>query len=297
MNVANGSRLFILAAIWGGSFLFTRISAPVLGPVILIQSRVALALLLLLSVALFRRRKLEFRAHWRHYAVFGIVNTAIPFLLFAYAAQTLSAAELSILNATTPIWGAVIGAVWKRDAVNKRVILGLLLGITGVGLVVGLDRVALPPGAGLAIAACLLAASCYGIASNYARAAQHVDSFATAHGSMWLATLFLLPALPFSSPHSSPDIEVLLAVLAVGLLCTGYAFLLFFRLIREIGATSTLTVTFLIPVFGILWGHLFLHEEVTAGMLLGCGVVLLGTTLVTGFNPLSRWRRARSELS
>jgi len=84
-------------------------------------------------------------------------------------------------------------------------------------------------------------------------------------------------------------------VLAVGVLCTGYAFLLFFRLLREIGATSTLTVTFMIPVFGILWGHVFLHEEVTAGMLTGCGVVLLGTALVTGFNPLTRWRRAPSD--
>lgn len=287
MTPADVIRLLVLAAIWGGSFLFTRISAPVLGPVILIECRVSLAMLLLLIVARVMHKPLNARTHWRHYLILGVVNTAIPFLLFAYAAQTLSASEMSILNATSPIWGAVIGVVWKRHTLNKRSMLGLGLGIIGVALVVGLDRVSTQPGAASAIAAGLLAAFCFGLATTYARTAKHVDSFANAHGSMWAAALFVAPAMPFASPYASPTTGVILAVLAVGLVCTGLALLLYFRLIRDIGATSALTVTFLIPVFGILWGHLFLHEVITAGMMIGAGIVLFGTALATGFNPLT----------
>lgn len=288
-------RLLVLAAIWGGSFLFTRISAPVLGPVILIESRVSLAMLLLLVVAMFMHRPFNARTHWRHYLMLGVINTAIPFLLFAYAAQTLSAAEMSIFNATSPIWGAVIGAVWKQHSLNTRTVVGLGLGIVGVGLVVGLDRFEMQSGAALAITACLLAAFCYGIATNYARTAKYMDSFANAHGSMWAAALFLLPAVPLASVHATPSMGVIFAVLAVGIVCTGIALLLYFRLIRDIGATSALTVTFLIPVFGILWGHLFLHEVMTAGMMIGSGFVLFGTALVTGFNPVAVLLRQASD--
>jgi len=287
VNAADVIRLLVLAAIWGISFLFTRISAPVLGPVILIECRVSLAMLLLLIVAWFMRKPLHLRTHWRHFLLLGVINNAIPFLLFAYAAQTLRASELSILNATSPIWGAVIGVVWKRQALSKRSALGLGLGVIGVALVVGLDRFSTQPGAALAIGACLLAAFCYGIATNYAKTAKHVDSFANAYGSLLVATLFVAPAVPFSSVHATPGVGVILAVLAVGIICTGIAFLLYFRLIKDIGATSALTVTFLIPVFGILWGHLFLHEIITAGMLAGTAVVLIGTSLVTGFNPFA----------
>lgn len=291
MKIADVIRLLILAAIWGGSFMFTRISAPVLGPVILIECRVGLAMLLLLSVAQFLGKPLNAREHWRHYLTLGVINNAIPFLLFAYAAQTLTAADMAILNATSPIWGAVIGAVWKQHSLNKRTLLGLSLGVLGVGLVVGLDRVNLPPGAALAITACLTASCCYGIATNYARSAKTVDSFSNAHGSMWAATLFVAPAVPFASVHATPGTGVILAVLAVGILCTGIAMLLYFRLVRDIGATSALTVTFLIPAFGILWGHLFLHEVITAGMMTGTAVVLIGTALVTGFNPVALLKR------
>jgi drug/metabolite transporter (DMT)-like permease len=291
VTLADVIRLLILAAIWGGSFLFTRISAPVLGPAILVECRVSLAMLLLLLVAWVMRKPLNARTHWRHYLMLGVFNTAIPFLLFAYAAQTLSAAEMSILNATSPIWGAVIGVIWKRHTITKRSMLGLGLGIIGVALVVGLDRVSTQPGAGSAIAAGLLAALCFGLATNYAKTAKHVDSFSNAHGSMWAAALFIAPAMPFASPYASPSVGVILAVLAVGLVCTGLALLLYFRLIRDIGATSALTVTFLIPVFGIMWGHLFLHEVITVGMIIGAGIVLFGTAMATGFNPVTFLQR------
>lgn len=293
MTVALSSfiRLLALAAIWGGSFLFTRIGVPDLGAVILVEYRVGLAAAFLMVVAMFLRKPLDARQHWRHYLVLGVFNAALPFLLFGFAALTLTASALSILNATTPIWGAVIGAVWARQPLNGRTALGLGLGVAGVGLIVGFDHWAAQPGAGTAIAAALLATACYGIATTYARNATHVDSFSNAHGSMWAASLVIVPALPFAPVVDAPSTGVMLAVVALGVACTGIAFLLYFRLVKDIGGTSTLTVTFLIPVFGILWGHLFLGEVVTASMIAGSLIVIAGTALATGFNPAVLWQR------
>ena len=287
MSFSSFIRLILLAAIWGGSFLFTRIGVPSLGAVILVEYRVGLAALFLMVVAMFLRKPLNVMQHWRHYLVLGVFNAALPFMLFGFAALTLTASALSILNATTPIWGAIIGAVWSRQPLSGRTVLGLGLGIAGVGLIVGFDHWAAQPGAGIAIAAALLATVCYGIATTYARIATHVDSFSNAHGSMWAATLVIVPALPLASATTTPGTGIMLAVVALGVVCTGIAFLLYFRLVKDIGGTSTLTVTFLIPVFGILWGHLFLNEAVTPSMIVGSLIVIIGTALATGFNPVA----------
>jgi drug/metabolite transporter (DMT)-like permease len=288
MNTANLIRLITLAAIWGGSFLFMRISAPVLGPAVLIEFRVLLAAIFLLIVGLVIRRKaapLALREHWKHYLILGFFNSALPFLLFAFAARTLSASVLSVLNATAPMWGAIIGAVWARQAVSLRTAIGLLLGTAGVALLVGFDHVAARPGAGIALVAALAAALSYSVASLYARSARSVAPFANAHGSMWASALLVLPALPFFPQSGPATLGVAASVVALGVLCSGIAYLLYFRLIEEIGPTSALTVTFLNPVFGILWGALFLGEVVGWYTVVGSAIVLTGTALVTGFMP------------
>ncbi len=284
MDSASFVRLFSLAAIWGGSFLFMRIGAPVLGAAWLVEWRVGLAALFLALVGWHLRKRLQAAVHWRHYLVLGLFNSALPFLLFSYAAQTLSASLLSILNATAPIWGAVIVALWTRSPLAARTLAGLLLGIVGVALLVGFDSVAWRPGAPLAICAALGAAFCYGIASTYARTARTVDAFSNAHGSMWAATLLLLPVVPFFPMAGTPDVPVFASVVALGVLCSGIAYLLYFRLIQDLGAPSALTVTFLIPMFGVFWGHLFLDEVVGWYTLAGSLVVIVGTALVTGFS-------------
>ena len=291
MSNASLIRLATLSAIWGGSFIFMRMAVPVLGPVVLIEARLLLAAGLLLGVGLVLKQGLKLGRHWRHYLVLGLFNSALPFLLFAFAAKTLSASLLSILNATAPIWGAVIGAVWSRAPLRGKTALGLALGVAGVGLLVGFDRVTLLPGAGWAIVAALAAAFCYGIASNYAKSAPAAssDSYANAHGSMWAAALLLAPAVPFFPAAAEPALSVLGAVAALGVFCTGIAYLLYFRLVADLGAAPALTVTFLIPVFGILWGHLFLGESIGWHTLVGAVVVLLGTALVTGFSPRTVW--------
>ncbi|MDC8759376.1 DMT family transporter [Janthinobacterium fluminis] len=291
MKAADFLRLILLAAIWGASFLFMRIGAPVLGPAVLIEYRVGFAALFLAAVGFALKKPLGLRRHWKHFLIIGFFNSTLPFLLYAFAAKSLSASVLSVLNATSPIWGALIAAIWTRKAMAPRTLLGLLLGLGGVALLVGFDTVSAQDGAGLAIGAGLLAAFCYGIATNYAKSAQAVEPFANAHGSMWAATLMVLPALPFFPAPASPSAGVMAAVLALGVLCSGVAFLLYFRLIHDVGATSALTVTFLIPVFGILWGCLFLGEVIGWYTIAGSAIVIVGTALVTGLRPSLSWLR------
>ena len=278
-------RLLSLSAIWGASFLFMRMGAPVLGPALLIELRVGLAAIFLLVVGMILKRGLDVRRNWKHYLVLGLFNSALPLLLFAFAARTLSASLLSILNATAPIWGAVIGAVWTRTAPSGRALLGLGLGVSGVVMLVGFDPSALRPDAPFAIALSLGAAFSYGIATNYAKVAKKVEPFANAQGSMWAATFLVAPTVPFFSNAVMPTATIALAVLALGVVCSGVAYLLFFRLIADVGATPALTVTFLVPVFGVFWGHFLLGEPVGWNTVAGACVVILGTALVTGFSP------------
>lgn len=285
MNLASLLRLLALSAIWGASFLFTRIAVPVLGPGLLIEARVALAALFLWLVGRRSGRPLALRTNWAHYLVLGLFNSALPFLLFAFAARTLSASLLSILNATSPLWAAAIGAAWTRTMLPGRALLGLAFGIAGVATLVGFDPATLREGAPLAIALGLAGALSYGLASQYARTARKVEPFANAHGSMWAATLLAAPAVPFASNAVLPDATLALAVLALGVVCSGMAYLLYFRLVADVGAASALTVTFLVPVFGVAWGHFLLGEPVGWTTAAGAAIVIVGTALVTGFSP------------
>jgi drug/metabolite transporter (DMT)-like permease len=285
MTTANMLRLILLAAIWGSSFLFMRISAPVLGPAVLIEYRVAFAALFLAIVGLVLNKRLDLAANWKHYLILAFFNSAFPFLLFAYAAGTLTASVLSVLNATAPMWGALIGALWSRQPIPAKKVLGLVLGTCGVALLVGFDAVTSRPGAGLAIAAALVAAVSYSIASAYAKSARSVDPFANAHGSMWAATLLVIPALALFPSPGHATVAIMGAALALGVMCTGVAYILYFKLIEDVGATSALTVTFLNPLFGILWGALFLDEVVGWYTIAGAAIVITGTALVTGFAP------------
>jgi drug/metabolite transporter (DMT)-like permease len=277
--------LITLAAIWGSSFLFMRVAVPYLGAVWVAELRVALAALFLAAVSLRLHKYWLAPQHWRAYLILGLFNSALPFALFAYAAQILPASLLSILNATAPIWGAVLTALVARELPSGKTLCGLALGVTGVATLVGLDAISVQPGALLAVCAVLVATLCYGIASVYAASAPSIGALANANGSMWAAALWLLPVAPFLTPSTTPAPGVIAAIIALGVLCSGVAYLLYFKLIDELGAPSALSVTFLIPVFGVLWGFLFLDEQVGWHTLGGGVLVVLGTALVTGFNP------------
>jgi drug/metabolite transporter (DMT)-like permease len=252
---------------------------------VLIEYRVLFAALFLAAIGVFLKKTLDLKQHWKHYFILGLFNSALPFLMFAFAARTLSASVLAVLNATTPLWGTLIAAVWSRTMVSGKVLLGLALGTIGVALLVGFDHVSSKPGAGIAIAAVLFASFNYGIASNYAKQAKAVEPFANAHGSMWASALLVLPVVPFFPAPGEPTVGIMGAVIALGVLCSGVAYLIYFRLIQDVGPSSALTVTFLSPLFGILWGVMFLGETVGWYTFAGAAIVITGTALVTGFRP------------
>ncbi|GAA5647712.1 DMT family transporter [Vibrio proteolyticus] len=293
MSVVSFFQLLGLAAIWGGSFLFMRIAAHSFGPAYLIEARVGFAALSLLLAALYLRKGLPPRQHIRHFMILGLINSAMPFLLFGYAAQTLNVSTLSILNSTAPIWGALIGYLWHRAPLTKSAILGMLIGITGVSILVGWDLSVSGYDKLIPMIAATLAATSYGLATNYTKNAPQVSSFDNSHGSMWAATLWVLPLLPFVPMQQTPTGTEMLSVVALGVVCTGMAYLLYFNLVRDIGPTSTLTVTFLIPIFGIFWGYLILDEPVGFNTIAGTALVLGGTMLVTGFSPVKFLKRQR----
>lgn len=284
MNASSFAQLVALGAIWGGAHALTRFSVPALGPVLLIEARIVLAALLLAAVAACTARPLRLRSQWRTIAVLGAINTAIPFFLLTYAATELNASVLSVLNATAPVFGAVIGALWLRDPLSARKVAGMLTGIAGVAILLWADLARARIADAVPVIAALGTACAYGFSSNYARRhAASLDHFNSAHGSLWVAALLIAPALPFQAPAGPLTAGIAAAVLALGLICTGVAYLIYFRLIHDVGPSSALTVAFLIPVFGVLWGVVFLGEPVTPPLIAGGLLVIAGTALSTGF--------------
>jgi drug/metabolite transporter (DMT)-like permease len=283
--------LLTLAALWGASFLFMRLGAGEFGPVALSALRVAGATLFLLPLLAAHRQLGVLRAHWKAIAVVGVMNSALPFALFSFAALALNAGLSSILNATAPLWAALVAWWWLGDKPTRDRLLGLAIGFAGVAALAW-NKASFKPGdlgvsPAAAVAACLLATLCYGFAANYTkRKLTGVAPLALATGSQFFAALVLaLPAV-WLWPAAPPSARAWASLGGLAILCTGVAYVLFFRLIARLGAAKAITVTFLIPIFGVLWGALFLGEVVTASMVAGCAVVLLGTGLVTGLLKL-----------
>ncbi|MCV2368798.1 DMT family transporter [Roseateles oligotrophus] len=286
MKTFDLAELTLLAAIWGASFLFMRLGAHEFGPVAMAALRVGGASLMLLPLLAARQGMAELRREWRALAIIGLLNSALPFALFSFAALSISAGLSSIVNATTPLWGAVIAWVWLAQRLNRLRIVGLALGFAGV-LYLAWDKASFKPGADhsavWAMVACLTATFCYGLAANFSkRYTAHIAPLTVATGSQVYAALMLaVPALIFW-PTVAPSGQAWAAVTALSLLCSAIAYILYFRLMSRIGPTNTIAVTFLIPVFAVLWGFLFLGEVFTSKMLAGCAVVLFGTALSLG---------------
>lgn len=289
MRPRDALELLALAAVWGASFLFTRLSAPQFGPLALIFVRVASAALFLLPLVLLRRQGQAGLRHWRAIAAVGVLNSAIPFLLFAWALLSITAGFASIGNATAPLWAALVAWVWLGERLSGARALGLLIGFLGVAVLAS-DKAGFHGEHGLwAVGAVLLATLCYGISANVVR--RHlagVSSLSIALGSQITASVVLAPLALWAWPAVTPDALAWGSVLALGIGCTALSFISYFRLIHTIGPSRAIAVTYLIPAFGIGWGALFLGEPITPRVILGAVVVLAGTALATGVVRLRR---------
>jgi drug/metabolite transporter (DMT)-like permease len=277
----------LLAAIWGSSFLFMRIGAVEFGALPTAAVRVAIAAVFLMPLLWFRGLVPELRRHWKKIFLIGILNSGIPFVCFSYALLSITTGMSAILNATVPLFGALIAWFWLKDRPNGSRILGLAVGFAGVALLAW-DKATFKPDAsgaapGWAVLACLFATLCYGIAASLAkRYLGGLPALVTATGSQLGATLALALPAALLWPATMPSVHAWLSLVAVGVLCTGVAYILYFRLIEEAGPARALAVTFVVPVFAIFYGTLFLGEALTSWMLI-CGVVIVcGTALSTG---------------
>jgi len=281
MRQSDFIRLIILAAIWGASFLFMRIIAPVLGALWTAEVRVALAGVAMLAFMAATGRAMQFGTNWKQYLVVGTLNSALPFALFSFAALTLPAGYSAIVNATSPLWGALIGAAVLGEKLTSRKIAGLVIGVVGVAFLVRLGPAQFSQEVLIAAFACVGAAMCYGIAGAYSKKASlSIAPPLMATGSQLGAALVLLPFLPLSPVRSEITPLIALTACALALLCSAVAYFIYFRLIADLGPTKALTVTFLIPLFALLWGALFLNESINANTLIGCALVVLATWLV-----------------
>lgn len=288
--------MLLLAAIWGASFLFLRMAAPVVGPVAVAAFRVTLATLVLLPFALSQVDWRQLKGLGPTLLLSGLLSCVLPFIGLSQAARSLPAGLLSILNATTPLWGAMVGWLWAKETLHRWRAVGLLMGFGGVAWL-SLTHTPLDGSAPWsAIALALGSTLMYAIAVHHSkRYLSDLAAIVVTTGCLLSASLVLLgPALwlgpqpahtaaqammpgTFSWNNVSPTVWAALIGLAV--LCTAMAYLLFFKLIREIGASRALTVTFLIPIFGMLWGSLFLGESITWDMLACTAIVVAGTQL------------------
>jgi drug/metabolite transporter (DMT)-like permease len=288
--------LVALAALWGGAFLFMRVAVPAFGPIALVFLRVAGAALLLVPLLGARGELAALRRHWRTIAVVGLTNSALPFLCFAYAALTINAGLSAIFNSATPLFAAIVAWLWLGDRMTPLRVLGLATGFAGV-VWIGWDKADFGPGGSAwAIAACLLATMSYGVSPSLTKKKLGaVPPLAIAAGSQVAAALMLaLPAALFW-PEVAPSLHAWEMAGLLAIFGTGLAYLLYFRLIANAGPSNAVAVTYLIPLFAVLWGGIFLGERLTLPLVLGCAVIFVGTALATGVLAPRAPRRKATE--
>jgi drug/metabolite transporter (DMT)-like permease len=295
MSGANIARLFLLGGIWGSSFMLMRIASPALGPLMTAFGRIFLGGIALYLFA--RSRGIDFG--WRRnaivYLVIGVVNTAVPFALFAWAALHIPSAYSATMNAMAPIFTGLFGFLLMSERLSAARIGSFVLGLFGVAVLVRIGPTTITANVIFGILAGMSAAICYGFAAVFTRMrAAKIPPLATATGSQFSASLALLPFALTDLPHSVAHgtLTAMFAVVFLGIVCTGLAYALFFHLIATEGPGKAVMVTFLIPAAASIWAWIFLGEQVTAGMVIGLAIVLCATAMALGlFEKVKLWLR------
>ncbi len=264
----------ILGAVWGSAFMFIKIATPELGPIALVNIRLAVAGLIFIPFLLQQKYSKHFRSNLKNILVLSVINTALPFSLFAYASLESSSNMLSILNGTTAIMAVVISTIWLKIRLNFFQIMGVFIGLFGIVVLANPDNVYISMKATIF---CLSAAFCYALSANYIQKfAYKTNTIVLIGWSLVIASVLLLPITFFNLPSQLPSKNVIFSILWLGVISTGVAFLGYVRLIEKVGAVKTATVAYFIPVFGVIWGYVFLGEPITLQILIGMILILIG---------------------
>ncbi len=275
--------MFALGALWGASYIFIRMAVAPLGPAFLMFMRVVLSGLLLLAYARLRGHSLRLRGHWRQFMVLGFLGSALPFTLIAWAELTVSASMAAILMSTTPLFTTLVAALGLGERLTLYKLIGCLLGIVGVAITVGGGSMSPTPEVIAATLALLAATFSYALGGVFAkRAFRGLNNLSMSSGQLIAASLILAPLSLADLPGEAPPMSAILATLALVVLCTAVAYQLYYYLIIQAGPIKALTVTLLVPVFGLFWGALLLGERISPGMVAGLVIVLFSVGLVTG---------------
>lgn len=298
MRAQDLARLVTLAALWGGSYLFMRFAVPYFGPVALIEVRVIVAGLALVLFVRATGGNIGWREHGRGYLFVGAIGIALPFVLIAQGLTVVDASTAAILNALSPLFATVVAALWIHERVTASKAAGIALCLAGTVVLVGWTPSPMTTRQLVAAGSCVLATALYGYTIVFTKVKlQGARPMSSAAGTMVVAALVLLPFTPLHRDHAAIPATAWLAALGLALLSTSAAFILYYRLIADVGPVKAITVTLLVPVFGMLWGVLLLGEPLTPGRLAGGAIILSGCSLILGLLRLPSLNAASREVS
>jgi len=272
---------------WGASYLFMRIAVPHLGPVLMIELRVLIAGLALAAFAYATRKTIGWREHWASYLFVGSVGLALPFVLIAAALTVIDASTAAILNALSPLFASIVAAVWIRDPITPAKAAGIALCLAGTAILVGWTPVAMT-GAELLVASMSVAATAlYGFTIVFTKVRlKGASPIGTSAATLLFAALALAPFTPITRDLTPVPAMAWLALGGLAIVSTAVAFILYYRLIADVGPVKAITVTLLVPVFGMIWGVIFLGEPLTPGRVAGCAIILAGCSLILGLTRM-----------
>lgn len=282
MTSSAAARWLLLATLWSLQHIFMRMAVPVFGTALVAEARAFFAGCFLVTwLLVVMRESLRVRTNWRDHLAVSLANNVLPFICFAYAATVLPASYLAVMNGMVPLFSAITAAPALGERLHARLVVGFVLGLAGVALIVKLGPVPLDASMIMATLAGLLGAALWGWAGVIIRQRSgRLPPMSLAAGSILFSAVLLSPGWATLPEPATWTPQATVALVCLGLFCTGVAYLPFFTLVRDIGPTRTLTVGLAVPVLGMLWGWLFLGESITPGMIAGAALVLVALFLV-----------------
>ena len=283
MRASDLARLVALAAMWGASYLFMRYAVPHVGPVLMIELRVLIAGIALVLFVRATGGRVGWRRHWKAFLFVGAVGLALPFVLIAQALTAIDASTAAILNALSPLFASLVAAVWIRDPLTPAKLGGIALCLAGTAVLVGWTPQPMTGRELFAASLSVMATALYGYTIVFTKVhLKDASPMGTSAGTLLMAGAAMLPFTPVARDLSAVPPMAWLAVLGLAIVSTTVAFIFYYRLIADVGPVKAITVTLLVPIFGMLWGVLLLGERFTPGRVAGCAIILAGCSLILG---------------